>query len=176
MHRAVKNFCLSMKETFPGFFFDKDVLDCGSIDINGNNRYLFDNCSYTGIDIIPGKNVDHVSYTHDFKSAIFFDVIISTEMLEHDRFYKKSLQQMYQLLKPGGLLLITAAGTNRPMHGTSFHSPKDSPATLDYYKNLTASVFTDALYLEDFSFYNILYVGTDIFFAGKKRIKNENAN
>jgi hypothetical protein len=50
-HQEQKDFCLSVKEFMPDFFKGVSVLDIGSLDINGNNRYLFENYDYTGIDI-----------------------------------------------------------------------------------------------------------------------------
>ena len=59
-------FCNSVKNQFSQKFSNADVLDIGSLDINGNNRYLFSNCTYTGVDIGQGKNVDVVSKGHEF--------------------------------------------------------------------------------------------------------------
>ena len=58
-------------------------------------------------------------------------------MLEHDKHYKESLQAMYNLLVPGGFLLLTAAGFNRAEHGTTRTTPEASPFTTDYYENIT---------------------------------------
>jgi SAM-dependent methyltransferase len=169
MHQEVKEYCLGIKQKFPGLFKKVDVLDCGSIDINGNNRYLFEASSYLGIDIAEGKNVDIVIPVHLFNPPKQYDVVISTEMLEHDRNYIKSLINMASLTKTGGLLLFTAAGTGRAEHGTSKANPQDSPLTPDYYCNITVSMILHALHLERFSWYEISYLNTDIRFAGIKR-------
>lgn len=50
-HPEQVEFCTRIKNKFPDFFKNKNVLDVGSLDINGNNRYLFQNCSYTGVDV-----------------------------------------------------------------------------------------------------------------------------
>ncbi len=169
MHKEVKTFCESVKSRFPGYFTNKRVLDCGSLDINGNNRYLFDRCIYTGIDIETGKNVDIVTQVHLYKPFWNYDVVISTEMLEHDCHYVATLQNMVELTKRGGLLMFTAAGTNRPEHGTTAHLPEDSPQTHDYYQNVTAKMIIEALNLMSFSWFEISYINTDIRFAGIKR-------
>ena len=63
---------------------NKLVLDIGSLDINGNNQYLFEDCQYTGIDVGVGKNVDIVSKAHELKMPSgTYDTIISTECFEH---------------------------------------------------------------------------------------------
>lgn len=169
MHKQVRHYCEQIRKIFPASFTGKTVLDCGSLDINGNNRYLFTNCSYTGIDISAGPNVDIVTAVSDFYPGHLFDVVISTEMLEHDFLCRLSLNRMFHLLSPNGLLLITAAGTNRPEHGTFSHHPADSPKTHSYYGNLTVPMLCQGLNFENFSWFEISYQKSDIRFAGIKR-------
>jgi len=135
-HQEQKDWCELVKAAHPEYFIGTRVLDIGSLDINGNNRYLFDNCDYTGIDIGQGPNVDVVCSGHLYQSEDKFDVVISTECFEHDKFYAETLRNAYSLLKKGGLLLFSCAAPGRPEHGTTRTSPKDSPFTTDYYKNL----------------------------------------
>lgn len=168
MHKEVKRFCMSVKKEHPQYFKNTDVLDCGSLDINGNNRYLFDDCNYMGIDIVEGKNVDIVSRIHDFKTDFQYDCVISTEMLEHDEYFTASLNTMFNCTKPGGLLMITAAGHGREEHGTFEMKPEDSPMTRDYYRNVNVSMLLQGLDLTKFNWYTISYFKTDIRFAGIK--------
>jgi SAM-dependent methyltransferase len=130
-HQEQIHFCQSVREKFPHQFNNVNVLDIGSLDINGNNRYLFHKCRYWGIDIVDGKNVDMVISCQDHlgkpQYESHYDVIISTEMLEHDKSWNMDLQMMYWALKPEGLLLITAAGDGRPEHGTKNTTPENSP-------------------------------------------------
>jgi hypothetical protein len=137
-HAEQRQFCEYVKNKFPIYFKNKLVLDCGSLDINGNNRYLFTKCDYIGVDVIAGKNVDVISPVHQLTYCPeIFDVIISTEMLEHDKYYQLSLKKMIGLLFPGGLLFFTCATEGRQEHGTTDKHPACSPGTLDYYKNIT---------------------------------------
>jgi hypothetical protein len=77
-----------MKELHPEHFKDNKVLDIGSLDINGNNKFLFDNSEYIGLDIAEGNNVDVVCIGHEYDAPDeTFDTIISTEALEHDMYY-----------------------------------------------------------------------------------------
>jgi SAM-dependent methyltransferase len=171
MHKEVKRFCLSVKNEHPEYFKNADVLDCGSLEINGNNRYLFDSSNYMGIDIVEGKNVDIVTRVHEFKTTFQFDCVISTEMLEHDEDFAASLNAMFNFLKPGGLLLITAAGYGREEHGTHEIKPQDSPLTNNYYCNISVTMLLQGLDLTKFSWYTISYVKTDIRFAGIKSME-----
>jgi len=142
-HKEQKEFIKKVKNLFPDMFRKKMVIDFGSLDINGSNKEWFEDCNYVGIDIQEGKNVDYVSKCHEYIDEPVYDVVISTEMLEHDMYWEKSLQNMLELLKPKGLLIITCATTGRPEHGTRRSDPFTSPFTskidewCDYYRNLT---------------------------------------
>ena len=173
-HQEQKNFCLQVKQKFREVFDNPNakILDCGSLDINGNNRYLFASKDYTGIDLGPGRNVDVVSRIHEFDAeSASFDIVISTECLEHDKFYGESLRNMLRMLKPGGLLLLTCATTGRPEHGTHLSTIGDSPFTLDYYKNLEADDIRDSIPMEAFEAhgFSVNARSHDLYFWGVKR-------
>jgi peptidoglycan hydrolase CwlO-like protein len=142
-HQQQIDFCNSVKKLLPQFFSGRFVLDIGSLDINGNNQYLFDDCLYLGVDLLPGRNVDMTSKGHELNLPDeSLDIIISTECFEHDQFYSLTLKNIVRMLKPGGLFLFTCATTNRPEHGTRRTLPEDAPFIqefgewADYYKNL----------------------------------------
>ena len=143
-HVEQVDFCLRVRERWPHLFQNKRVLDCGSLDINGNNRYLFAGGSYVGVDIFAGPNVDIVLRIHEVKGGPF-DVVISTECLEHDEFSELSIGRMIHLLTDGGILIITCATTGRPEHGTFEFHDWASPGTLGYYKNITHDELTKQL-------------------------------
>jgi SAM-dependent methyltransferase len=143
-HKAQINFCLIVRNQFPVYFFNKKVLDIGSMDVNGNNRHLFKFCDYTGIDIGPGKNVDRVCAGHRYAAnRDSFDVIISTEVAEHDIYWKETMINCIRMLKPSGMLLFTCATTGRPEHGTVATETKSSPYTTNYYCNLTEKMIRE---------------------------------
>jgi len=124
MHVEARNFTLFVKQILFDYFTNKRVLDVGSGDINGNNRYLFENCNYDGNDVIDAKNVTVVSKTKDllFEDETF-DTIISTECFEHDPEYEESFVKIYKMLKENGLFCFTCASTGRNEHGTRRTSP-----------------------------------------------------
>jgi len=135
-HAEQIEWCNLVKVAHPEYFHGVTVLDIGSLDINGNNRHLFVGGSYIGIDIAAGSNVDIISHIHEVKGGPF-DVVISTECLEHDKFATLSIQHMIDLLADSGILIITCATTGRPEHGTTGHDDWASPGTLNYYRNIT---------------------------------------
>ena len=155
-HFEQQEFCACIRKRYARHFQHVTVLDIGSLDINGNNRWLFDEAKYLGVDLMPGKNVDVVCHAHELLfEPESFDTIISTECLEHDQQWKRTLAKALKLLKPGGLLVLTCATDGRPEHGTVRNSPADSPATPEYYRNLTEADLIGALDLgqfEEFSF------------------------
>lgn len=170
MHPAQKEFCEEVKAKYPKRFTGVKVVDFGSMDINGNNRYLFSDSDYTGVDIGEGPNVDIVCPAHEFKGE-GYNVVISTEMLEHDKHYAKSLENMVRILKPGGLLIVSCATEPRREHGTTRTSPKSSPYTNDYYKNIMPTDIFYAIDMRAFYRYNIHvnYMIGDLYFYAIKR-------
>jgi SAM-dependent methyltransferase len=154
-HKQQVDYCIKVKSLFPKYFRRKNVLDIGSMDINGSNRYLFTRCRYVGIDIALGKNVHYVSLGHEFKYyPDYWDVIISTEVAEHDKYWRLTMMNIIRLLKPGGLLLFTCATTGRPEHGTTRTESFSSPFTTDYYGNLTEEMIRSVKgFEENFSFF-----------------------
>lgn len=180
MHKLAWGFVSTVKAQAPEFFTGKRVLEVGSMDINGSVRDLFTDCNYFGIDLGEGKGVDEVRHvTQLFLADATYDVIISTEALEHDELWNLSLKAMYRLLKPNGIVIITCAGPDRPEHGTRKTEDWASPHTTDYYRNISVEDFASVLPAELFSKSQLVYCGyegrerEDLYFVG---IKNAQKN
>jgi len=180
MHNQAIDFTLFVKSILGDYFMNKRVLDVGSGDLNGNNRFLFENCDYTGNDVAEAPNVTIVSKTKDLLfGPESFDTIISTECFEHDPEYKESILKIVSMLKPNGLFCFTCASTGRNEHGTRRANPEDSYGTkaniadmYDYYKNLVISDINEVVNLsETFSSWNSYYSSEnyDLYFVGIKR-------
>lgn len=131
----------ALKNKYPKRFKDKDVLEIGSLDVNGSIRGLFENCGYNGLDVAPGAAVNIVSIAHEYKTDKRYDVVCSANALEHDMHWRKTLRKMYELTRPGGLMWFVAC-SNWEEHGTKRTSPEQSLTTTineewaNYYKNL----------------------------------------
>lgn len=180
-HAAQRNFFERVKAQFPEYFKGKKVLDCGSLDVNGTLKDLFEECDYTGVDIHPGKNVDVVSLVHELGHKVLsgecdeaYDTIVSAEMLEHDEHHVKSIKRMVEMLKPGGLLVISAAGVGRAPHGIGGEGGEDWSTGNGYYRNVTWEDFYGEgnKYYDHYVEHN--HADHDIYFVAVKSIDNEN--
>jgi len=115
-HRNQQIFCEKMKDMFSEYFTNTKVLDVGSLDINGNNRYLFTNSKYIGIDEIDGPNVNVNKSIHNYECPNnYFDIVISTEWLQDDEDYQETIKKTIEVLRQGGALLLTCASEKRQM-------------------------------------------------------------
>jgi len=135
MNSAILDWIQRVKDDHPKLFWKNNVVEFGSLNVNGSAREKFDEPNkYTGVDTQNGEGVDVRSYCHEFKSDEQFDVVVSTEMLEHDPYWDLSLHRMLELTKIGGSLIITSAGPARHAHGQINYTPLDR-----YYRNISAT-------------------------------------
>ena len=180
-HREQRFFCEAVRNTFPQYFLGIKVLEVGSLDINGSIRDLFQNCEYTGIDLGEGKGVDVICPGHLYRKGekAIYDVVASTECFEHDLHFRETFQNMYDLLKPGGLFFFTCASDGRPEHGTrrtdgGYSAPllgKMGPDWEDYYMNVNETHIREIMDIGNSflgaSFQYMRYPG-DLYFWGIK--------
>jgi SAM-dependent methyltransferase len=92
------------------------IADVGSFDVNGTLKPIFDqeNWNYTGYDLSEGKNVDHVlssPYNWPEIDDGFFDVVISTQVVEHVQHPWRWIKEVARIVKPGGLIYICTPNT-----------------------------------------------------------------
>jgi len=101
----------------------KRVIEVGSMNVNGSLRghvEALGPSSYVGVDFIAGRGVDVVCDACVLVKRFgkkSFDVVISTEMLEHAEDWRAAIAAMKRVLVPGGLLVLTARGPGFPLHG-----------------------------------------------------------
>jgi len=148
MHLEARQYCESLAQRFPNHFRNRKVAEVGSLNINGTARNLFQGGDYTGIDHTAGRGVDVVGEAREVLQNNIYDVVFSTEALEHDVNWEDTFLSMWVATSKGGLVFFTCATTGRPIHGTHEHRPQDSPATNEYYRNLTEQDFRQTFELE----------------------------
>jgi SAM-dependent methyltransferase len=101
----------------------KSVLEVGSLDVNGSARSVLqplNPATYVGVDIASGRGVDVVCASEDLVKQFgreSFDVVVSTEMLEHVLDWRRVVSNLKNVMKPGGSLVITTRRIGFPFHG-----------------------------------------------------------
>jgi hypothetical protein len=110
MHQSVMEYVQGVANATPNYP-NQSVLEVGSFDVNGSVRRIFAGLPYIGVDIRPGPGVDRLILPEDKWGEDFqVGIVVSTEMLEHDRDPWWSVQQMYSALVLGGSLILTCRG------------------------------------------------------------------
>lgn len=135
-HPAQMAFVARLKDKFADYFISKNVLEVGSLNINGSIREFFEQCTYVGIDLGEGRDVDVVARGEDLTYPDnSFDVVASCECFEHNPEWVATLKNMIRMCS--GLVFFSCATTGRAEHGTRRSNPNDAPFCGDYYRNLT---------------------------------------
>lgn len=99
------------------------LLNVGARDVNPGmlsvRDILKDIPEYVGIDLFEGKDVTKVMNAHDIKNVFkkdSFDLVVCTEMLEHDDKFWETVENMRWVTKPGGMMFIAVPGGGAPFH------------------------------------------------------------
>jgi SAM-dependent methyltransferase len=132
----------------------REVLDVGSLDVNGSLRPFVETLGparYVGVDIAPGPRVDVVvdaSRIVERFGPESFDVVITTEMLEHIRDWQTVVSNLKRVVRPGGLLLVTTRSIGFHYHGYPFdfwrYEPEDMRAIFADFEIVALERDTDA--------------------------------
>lgn len=102
-----------------------DVLEIGSLDINGSIRQIFNPFArnYVGIDPQEGPGVDLVVSAVDYIKHDCFDVVVACEVFEHTPDYKTIIFNSMMNLREGGIFIATMAGEGRAPHSAIDEAP-----------------------------------------------------
>ncbi len=98
-----------------------EVLEVGSRNVNGSVREF---CAplaarYVGCDLEAGAGVDKIADVTKLSSVFppeSFDVVISTEMMEHVPGWPTAWAELLAVLRPGGLLILSTRSPGFPLH------------------------------------------------------------
>ncbi len=101
----------------------RKVIEVGSHDVNGSLRLIiesWDVAEYIGVDIVEGSGVDIICHAENLIEKFGkekFDAVISTELLEHVRDWRKVITNIKNICKPDGIILITTRSYGFQYHG-----------------------------------------------------------
>jgi methyltransferase family protein len=114
------------------------VVEIGSLDINGSVRPLFWPRPYLGVDRVAGPGVDVVADGGTYQPEAMPHTVVCCEVLEHLEAAAALVAQAGRVLAPGGLYLMTCAGTGRAPH-----SAVDGGALRagEWYRNVSGAEF-----------------------------------
>ncbi|MFN3429760.1 MAG: class I SAM-dependent methyltransferase [Candidatus Sericytochromatia bacterium] len=110
------------KSLLPDEIRGRRVLEVGSRDVNGGLRPILESwhpAEYLGVDVAPGPGVDQVCPAEALAATFGearFDVVVSTEVIEHVEDWRSVLSNMKRVLAPGGLILLTTRSPGYPYH------------------------------------------------------------
>ncbi len=110
-----------VKQTFSYWPDAPRVLEVGARDINGSVRSICEPRAkeYIGADIEMGKGVDVLADANNLTAQFeeeSFDVVLSTEMVEHIDNWPTVFYEMMAVLKPDGLLILTTRSIGFEIH------------------------------------------------------------
>ena len=113
-----------MKSHLNRYFYDDvdrfdealTVLDVGSYNVNGSLKYLMPEAwKYIGLDIVPGPGVDVVmtDFTKFPVPSESVDLVVSVSCFQYVENPFKLMRQLYDCVKPGGMIFICASHNER---------------------------------------------------------------
>jgi SAM-dependent methyltransferase len=100
----------------------KRVIEVGSRDLNGSLRPVIEALGpseYVGVDVVDGTGVDLVcdgGHLVERFGTDAFDLVVSTEVLEHARDWRGVISRLKRVCRPGGLLVLTTRSRGFPYH------------------------------------------------------------
>lgn len=116
---------------------DKRVIEVGSYDINGSLRSVIEPmgpAEYIGVDIVKGCGVDVVCDAKDIRDRFgdeSFDVVISTELIEHVLDWRRAISNFKNLCCLGGVILITTRSKGFEYHGWPYDFWRFEPSDME---------------------------------------------
>ena len=101
----------------------KRILEAGALDVNGSVRNViqpFGPELYVGVDIQVGPGVDEICPAEGLISRFgegAFDVVVSTEMVEHAKLWREIIHNLKTVVRRNGLILLTTRSRGFHYHG-----------------------------------------------------------
>ncbi|HMC38573.1 MAG TPA: methyltransferase domain-containing protein [Acidimicrobiales bacterium] len=123
------------------------ILEVGSYDMNGSVRPTLESRrprEYVGVDVVPGPGVDVVCAAEGLLDRFgpeSFDIVVSTEMIEHVRDWRRVIRTLKGLCRPGGMVIVTTRSRGFPFHPAPHdfwrYEPEDMAAVFSDFEAVT---------------------------------------
>lgn len=110
MRESIRQFVQIVSDTLP---VKEPIYEFGALQLPGfeefaNLRPFFKGKSYVGCDMREGRGVDKVLNLHDIDVPDeSVGTVITLDTLEHVEFPHKALSEIYRILKPGGMVVLS---------------------------------------------------------------------
>jgi SAM-dependent methyltransferase len=104
----------------------KRVIEVGSRNVNGSARSFVESmhpAEYVGVDIEAAPEVDvicDIEKLHERFDAESFDLVVTTEVLEHVRDWRRAISNLKRMCRPGGVVIVTTRSRGFAYHGYPF--------------------------------------------------------
>ena len=139
MHTEAFDFVRRVVQSLPPLV---RVAEFGSRVVNGSVREIFtDARHYVGVDPVPGPGVDSVMDAAIFFSPPDYDAVVCCETLEHVPHPDGLCRAAFNVLRPGGVFIVTCASPMRKPHGADGGILKDG----EHYAGISAALLSDLL-------------------------------
>ena len=129
------------------------VLEFGGRNVNGGVRDVIPSTAWLSVDIAPGADVDVVANAATVEvEPGTWDVVVSTELLEHTPEGEAIVANAYRHLRDGGWFVATMAGPGRKPHSAT--GQRDVPAG-EHYANVDPDELAQWLEAAGFTTYEV---------------------
>jgi SAM-dependent methyltransferase len=147
MHDEAAQFLRSVAPLVEADMAGARVVEVGAFNVNGRARDFLPGgwAEWVGVDLLSGPDVNLVGDAATLLPAMpagCFDIAVSTEALEHSPVWQGIVRGMVHVLRPGGWLIITCAGTGRAAHAADGSGP---PRPGEWYENVPLTSLLDVL-------------------------------
>jgi SAM-dependent methyltransferase len=118
MRESIKQLVKIVAETLP---VAEPIVEFGSFQVPGQEKFadmrpFFPKQEYIGCDVRRGPGVDRIADLHNIEMPTeSVGTVLVLDTLEHVEYPRKALKQVYRVLKPDGISLITSV-MNFPIH------------------------------------------------------------
>jgi len=102
--------------------YNKKIIEVGSRNKNGSIRQYIESKKpkeYIGIDIFEGKGVDKICDASNIINVFpknYFDILVSTELLEHVEDWQTVIHNFKMVVNSGGIIILTTRSKGMGYH------------------------------------------------------------